>query len=155
MYGCTGYCLPLLQLCHKHVSVCPDVDVRALTLHIRDSKLNANLCVTLSKYDDTPKYGRTLRLPEILRAGGAYGNPKIWSTTIFKISKRDSTRYLHDSTSKLINWDTMLYMSSKLSPTFYALRIQKDTLFIHYQVQTYTGCICIHKIRKIQEKNSF
>jgi hypothetical protein len=41
-YGRTGYSLPLLHLRHHHVSICPDVDVRTLTLHIRDSKLNAN-----------------------------------------------------------------------------------------------------------------
>jgi hypothetical protein len=45
-YGRTGYCLPLLHLRHHHVSICPDVDVRTLTLHIRDSKLNANPRVT-------------------------------------------------------------------------------------------------------------
>jgi hypothetical protein len=103
MYGRTGYCLPLLHLRHQNVSICPDVDVRTLTVHIRDSKLNANPRVTLSKYDDAPNYGRTQRTSEILRAGRAYGNPKIRSTTIFKICKHDSTRYLRDSISKLIN----------------------------------------------------
>ena len=43
-----GYCLPLLHLHHQHVIICPVVNVRTLTLHIRDSKLNANSCVTLS-----------------------------------------------------------------------------------------------------------
>jgi hypothetical protein len=41
-YGRTGYCLPLLHLRHQHVSICPDVNVRTVTLHIRDSKLNVN-----------------------------------------------------------------------------------------------------------------
>ncbi len=57
----------------------------------------------LSNFDDAPKYGRTFQMSEILRAGRAYGNPKIRSATIFKICKHDSTRYLRDSTSKLIN----------------------------------------------------
>jgi hypothetical protein len=59
MYDRTGYCLPLLHLCHQHVSICPDVNVRTLMLHKRDSKLNANLRVTLSKCDDAYKFGRT------------------------------------------------------------------------------------------------
>ncbi len=46
-YGRMGYCLPLLHLCHQHFSICPDVDVRTVTSHIRDSKLNANPRVTL------------------------------------------------------------------------------------------------------------
>ncbi len=45
-YGRTGYSLPLLHLRHQHVSICPDVEVRTVTLHIRDSKLNANPRVT-------------------------------------------------------------------------------------------------------------
>jgi hypothetical protein len=57
----------------------------------------------LSKYDDAPKCGRTFQTSEILRAGRAYGHPKIRSTTIFEICKHNSTRYLRDSTSKLIN----------------------------------------------------
>jgi hypothetical protein len=61
-------------------------------------------------------------MSEILRAGRAYGNPKIRSTTIFKICKHDSTRYVCDSSSKLINCSTMCYLSSTLSPTFYTLR---------------------------------
>ncbi len=154
-YGRTGYCLPLLHLRHQHVSICPYVDVRTLTLHIRDSKLNANPRVTLSSFDDAPKYGRTFQMSEILRAGRAYGNPKIQSTTIFMICKHDSTRYLRDSTSKLINWDTMLYLSSTLSPTFYTPRIGKDTSFIHFHSQNYTGCICIHKVHKNQVMDSF
>jgi hypothetical protein len=88
---------------NKALGICPDVNVRTVTLHIRDSKLNANPHVTLSKYDDAPKYERTSQMLEILKAGRAYGNPKIRSTTIFKICKHDSTRYLRDSTSKLIN----------------------------------------------------
>ncbi len=155
MYGCTGYCLPLLHLRHQHVSICPDVDVRTVTLHIRDSKLNANLCVTLSKCDDAPKYKRTQQMLEILRAGRAYGNSRIQCTTIFKICKHDSTRYPCDSISKLTNWGTMLYLSSTLSPTFYTLRIQKDTSFIHFHVQNYTKCICTHKLHKVQVKDSF
>ena len=115
MYGRTGYCLPLLHLRHQHVSICPDVDVRTVTLQIRDSKLNANPHVIRSNFDDAPKYGRTQQTLEILRAGRAYGNPKIWSTTIFKICKHDSTRYVCDSTSKFINCSTMCYLSS----TFY------------------------------------
>jgi hypothetical protein len=47
-YGRTGYCLPLLHLRHQHVSICPDVDVRTVTSHLRDSKLNANPRVILS-----------------------------------------------------------------------------------------------------------
>jgi hypothetical protein len=93
-YGRTGNCLPLL---------CPDVDVRTVTLHIRDSKLSANPRVTLSNCDDAPKYRRTFQMSKIPRAGRAYGNPKIRSTKIFKICKQDSTRYLRNSTSKLIN----------------------------------------------------
>ncbi len=77
MNGCTGYYFPLLHLRHQHVSICPDVDVRTVTLHIRDSKFNANPCVTLSNFDDAPKYGRTQHLSDILRAGRAYGNSKI------------------------------------------------------------------------------
>jgi hypothetical protein len=77
MYGRPGYCLPLLHLRHQHISICPDVDVRTLMLHNRDSKLNANLCVTLSKSDDAPMYGRTQHLSGILRAGRAYRNSKI------------------------------------------------------------------------------
>ena len=134
-YSCTWYCLPLLHLCHQHVSICPDIDVRTLTWHIRGTKLNANSCVTLSKFDDAPKYRRKKHLSDILQAGRAYRNSKIWSTTIFKICKHNSTRYLRNSTSKLINWDTMLF----LSPTFYTLRIQKDTSFIHFHIQNYTG----------------
>ncbi len=103
MYGRMGYCLPLLHLRHQHVSICSDVDVRTVTLHIRDSKLKANSCVTLSNFYDAPMYERTQQMSEILRASRAYGNPKIQSTTIFKICKHDSTRYLRDSTSKLIN----------------------------------------------------
>jgi hypothetical protein len=154
MYGRPGYCLPLLHLRHQHISICPDVDVRTLMLHNRDSKLNANLCVTLSKSDDAPMYGRTQHLSGILRAGRAYRNSKIWSTTLFTICKQDSTRFLHDSTSKLINWDTMLYLSSTTSPTLYTLRIQKDTSFIYFHVQNYSGCICIHKVHKVQDKDS-
>ena len=41
-----GILLPLLHLRHQHVSICPDVDVRTVTSHIRDSKLNANPRVT-------------------------------------------------------------------------------------------------------------
>jgi hypothetical protein len=103
MYGHTGYCLPLPHLCHQHVCTCPDVDVRTVTLHIRDSKLNANPCVTLINFDDAPKYRRTQHLSVILQAGRANGNSKIRSTTLFKICKHDSTRDLCDSTSKLIN----------------------------------------------------
>jgi hypothetical protein len=155
MYGRTGYCLPLLHLRHQHVSICPDVDVRTVTLHIRDSKLNANSCVTLSKCDDAPKYERTQQMSEVLRAGRAYGNSKIRSTTTFKICKHDSTRYLRDGISKLTNWGTMLYLTSTLSPTSYTLRIQKGISFIHFHVQNYTGCICIHKVHKVQVKDSF
>jgi hypothetical protein len=101
MYSRTGYCLPLIHLRHQHVSICLDVVVRTVTLYTRDSKLNANPHVTLGKCDDAPKYGRTQQMLEILRAGRAYGNPKIRSTTIFKICKHDSTRYLRHSISKL------------------------------------------------------
>ncbi len=154
-HGRTGYCWPLLHLRHHHVSICPDVDVRKVTLHIRDSKLNANPRVTLSNFDDAPKYGRTFQKSEILRAGRAYGKSRIRSTNIFKICKHDSTRYLRDSTSKLINWDTMMYLSSTLSPTFYTLRIQKDTSILYFQVQIYIRCTFIHKVHKEQMENSF
>jgi hypothetical protein len=69
MYGRTEYCLPLLHLSHQHVNICPDVNVRKLTLHIRDSKLKANPCVTQSDFDDAPKFGRTQHLSDILQAG--------------------------------------------------------------------------------------
>ncbi len=155
MYSRTGYCLPLIHLRHQHVSICPDVDVRTVTLHTRDSKLNANPRVTLSKCDETPKYGRTQQMLEILRAGRAYGNPKIRSTTIFKICKHDSTRYLRHSISKLIIWDTMLYLSTTFSPTFYTFRIPEDISILHFQVQTYSRCIFIHMVHKEQMENSF
>jgi hypothetical protein len=54
-YGRTGYCLPLLHLRHHHVSICPDVDVRTLTLHIRDSKTQCEPARHLSNFDDAPK----------------------------------------------------------------------------------------------------
>ena len=154
-YGRTGYCLPLLHLRHHHVSICPDVDVRTVTLHIRDSKLNANPRVTLSNFDDAPKYGRTFQMSEILRAGRAYGNPKIRSTTISKICKHDSTRYLRDSTSKLTNCSTMLYLSSTLSTTYYTFRIPEDLSILYFQVQIYIRCTFIHKVHKEQMENSF
>ncbi len=44
-----AYCLPLLHLRHQHVSIRPDVDVRTVTLHILDSKLNANPRVEMTK----------------------------------------------------------------------------------------------------------
>jgi hypothetical protein len=128
MYGYTGYCLPLLHLGHQHVCICPDVDVRTLTLHLWDSKLNANLCITQSKFDDTPMYGRTQHLLDILQAGRAYGNPKIQSTTRFKICKHNSTRYLCNSTSKLINCNTMMYLSSTSLSTLNTIRIQEENL---------------------------
>ena len=155
MYGRTGYCLPLLHLCHQHVCICPDVDVRTVTLHTRDSKLNANPRVTSSKCDDAPKYGGTQQMSEIQRAGRAYGNPKIQSTTIFKICKHDSTRYLRDSISKLINWGTMLYLSTTFSPTFYKFRIPEDISILHFQVQTYSRCIFIHKVHKSRWRTHF
>ena len=135
--------------------MCPDVDVRTATLQKRDSKLNANPRVTLSKYDDAPNYGRMSQMLEILRAGRAYGNPKIRSTTIFKICKQDSTRYVCDSTSKLINCSTMCYLSSSLSPTFYKFRIPEDTSILYFQVQNYIRCTFIHKVHKEQMENSF
>ncbi len=154
-YGSTGYCLPLLHLRHLHVSICPDVDERTVTLHIRDSKLNANPRVTLSKCDDAPKYGRTSQMLEILRAGRAYGNPKIRSTTIFKICKHDSTRYVCDSTSKLINCSTMCYLSSTWSPAFYTFRISEDLSILLFQVQIYIRCTFIHKVHKEQMEIHF
>ena len=125
-------------------------------LHIRDSKLNANLRIlTLRKCDDAPKYGRTQQMLKILRAGRAYRKSKIRGTTIFKICKHDSTRYLRDSISKLINRDTMLYLSTTLSPTFYKFRIPEDISILHFQLQTYSRCIFIHKVHKEQMENSF
>jgi hypothetical protein len=109
----------------------------------------------LSKYDDAPNYGRTSQMSEILRAGRAYGNPKIRSSTIFKICKHDSTRYVCDSTSKLINCSTMCYLSSTLSPTFYTFRIPEDISILHFQVQIYIRCTFIHKVHKEQIENSF
>jgi hypothetical protein len=145
MYGRMGYCLPLLHLCHQHVSICPDVDVRTVTSHMRDSKLNANPSVTLSKRDDAHKCGRAQQMSEILRASRAYENSKIRSNTIFKIYKHDGTQYLRDSISIPINCSTMCYLSSTLSPTFYTFRISGDLSILHFQVQIYTKCNFIHK----------
>ena len=109
----------------------------------------------LSNFDDAPKYERTFQMSEILRAGRAYGNSKIRSTTIFKICKHYSTRYLRDSTSKLINCSTMLYWSSTLSPTYYTFRIPEDLTILYFQVQFYIRCTFIHKVHKEQMEISF
>jgi hypothetical protein len=52
----------------------------------------------------------------------------------------------------------MLYLSSTSSPsspTSYKAEILKDTISIHLQVQVYTRCTFIHKVHKVQMKDSF
>ena len=48
-------------------------------------KIRCEPCVTLSNFDDAPMYGRTRHLPEILRAGRAYGNLKNQAITKLRI----------------------------------------------------------------------
>ncbi len=130
-YGRTEYCLPLLHLRTQHVSICADVDVRTLTLHIQDSKLNANPHVTLSNFDDAHKYGRKQHLSDILRAGRAYGNSKIRSTTLFKNRKHDSIQYLHDSTSNLINWLRYYVVLVIYVNTYIPHTVDTERYFLH------------------------
>ena len=156
-YGRTGYCLRPLHLRHQHVNICPDVDVRTVTLHIRDSKFNANLRVTLRKRYDAPKYGGTQQMSAMIRAGRwAYGKSKIRGTTIFKICKQDSSRYLRNSAYLKINQMRYYVLLVDYILTYInKFRIPEDISILDFQVQAYSRCIFIHKIHKEQMENSF
>ena len=131
-YRGTIYCFSLLQLSHHHLRECPDVNVRCVTSSIRDSKLNANPNVILSKFDDAPKLAEPT------------DNRRIRTSQNSGFYQHDSTQWGGDNTSKLITWTTVFYLSSTSSPTFYKFRIPDDIFILLCQVQTYSRCIFIH-----------
>ncbi len=49
----------------------------------------------------------------------------------------------------------MLYLSTTFSPTFYKFRIPERISILHFQVQTYSRCIFIHKVHEEQMEDSF
>ena len=74
------------------------------------SQDSMNSTAILSKYDGVHKHLGTQNLPEKLRAGRAFlrKSDKNQDTTIRRIYKPDSTQYIHNSTTKLNNWDAIL-----------------------------------------------